>query len=281
MTHPVFRIRRSCSSAFLLMVLGLVPVGFADSRQSPTDSRQAMDMAQRWVDAKFLGEVDRGPAPSHLLAYFSSGTLGGNDVQGRPFRIASQKFTRGLYFPSDGKVHVVLDGPARSFAAVVGIDSNDLGYYSNVGRGAAVASIEVEGKTLFKTQPLREGMAGVPVKVDLNGASEFDLKVEDGGGGVVLRVNFDRTDWADASVTMANGKVVGLADLPLGPLPGPIAAAAPFSFRYADRPSDYLLKTWDLDRATRQLDENRTSTYADLHRPADGTSCARRCHCLS
>ena len=41
-------------------------------------------------------------------------------------------------------------------------------------------------------------MPGVPVKVDLNGASEFDLKVENGGGGVIFRINFDRTDWADA-----------------------------------------------------------------------------------
>jgi hypothetical protein len=140
----------------------------------------------------------------------------------------------------------------------VGIDSNDLGYYSNVGRGAAVASVEVAGKTLFKTQPLHEGMAGVPIHVDLNGASGFDLKVEDGGGGVVLRTNFDSTDWADARVTMADGTVVGLGDLPLGPLPGAISIEAPFSFRYADWPSSYLLKTWDLTRATRQLDENRT-----------------------
>ena len=101
-------------------------------------------------------------------------------------------------------------------------------------------------------------MAAVTVKADLNNASEFDLKVEDGGGGVVYRTNFDRIDWADARVTMADGKTVWLGDLPVRPLLDPVTTELPFSFRYGDRPSSYLLKTWDLNRTTRQLDENRT-----------------------
>src|ERR1019366_9406367 len=104
-----------------------------------------------------------------------------NDIEGRRFRIVNQEYSRGLHFPSDGKVRVMLSGPARSFDAVVGVDSNDTDYYSRVGRGAVVASVDAAGKTLFRTQVLREGMTAVPVKVDLNNATEFDLKVEDGG----------------------------------------------------------------------------------------------------
>jgi len=54
----------------------------------------------------------------------------------------------------------------------------------------------------------------VPVKVDLGNATEFDLKVEDGGGGVIFRNTFDQADWADARVTLADGKTVWLGDLP-------------------------------------------------------------------
>ena len=131
MILPTTRIRRN--SFALVFIFVFIPAASADSRQ-------AMDSANRWVAAKFLGEADHTPQPSHLLPHFPSESLGRNRVKGRALQIANQKFKGGLFFPSDGKVHVVLNGPAKSFEAVVGIDSNDVGYYSNVGRGAAVAS---------------------------------------------------------------------------------------------------------------------------------------------
>jgi alpha-galactosidase len=109
-------------------------------------------------------------------------------------------------------------------------------------------------------------LAGVPVKVDLGNATEFDLKVEDGGGGVIFRNTFDQADWADARVTLADGKTVWLGDLPTGPLRDPITTEAPFSFRYGGQPSPYLLKTWELARGSTRLDDNRTEhtlTYTD------------------
>jgi alpha-galactosidase len=227
---------------------------------------EAMATAHRWAAAKFLGEVTPNPAESYLLVYSHSGPVTKNGVQGHHFRIVDQDYSRGLHFSSDGKVRVVLAGPAKSFEAIVGVDSNDIGYYSNVGRGAVVASVDVGGKTPFRSEVLHEGMVGVPVKVDLDNATEFDLKVEDGGGGVVFGNHFDQADWADARVTLADGKTVWLGDLPAGPLRAPYAAEVPFSFRYGDRPSSYLLKMWELNRSSRRLDDNRTEhtlTYTD------------------
>ena len=83
-----------------------------------------------------------------------------NGVQGHHFRIVDQEYSRGLHFSSDGKVRVVLAGPAKSFEAVVGVDSNDLGYYSNVGRGAVVASVDVAGKTPFRSRSSARGHGG-------------------------------------------------------------------------------------------------------------------------
>jgi alpha-galactosidase len=169
-----------------------------------------------------------------------------------------------------GKVKVVLPGPARSFEAVAGVDSRDSGYYSNFGRGAVVASVEVNGKEPFRSAVMREGMPGVPVKVDLDNAREFILKVEDGGGGNVFGNDFNQADWAEARVVLADGRTVWLGDLPTGPLRAPYSAEVPFSFRYGDRPSSVLLKTWELERSSRRVDENKiehTLTYTD---PATG-----------
>jgi alpha-galactosidase len=232
------------------------------SAQSP----DAMATAHRWVSAKFLGEVAPTPTQNYLLVYSPSGQVDKNGILGHHFRIAEQNFARGLHFPSDGKVRVVLSAPAKSFTAIVGVDSNDLRYYSNVGRGAVVASVDVAGKTAFRSQVLHEGMTGVPVKVDLNNATEFDLKIEDGGGGVVFGNRFDQADWADARVTLADGSTAWLGDMPDGPLRAPFTADVPFSFRYHDRPSSYLLKTWESARSSRRLDDNRTEhtlTYTD------------------
>jgi len=105
-----------------------------------------------------------------LLVYSRSGQVTKNEVEGHHFRILNQEYSRGLHFPSEGKVRVVLASPARRFEGVVGVDSNDIGYYSNVGRGAVVATVDVAGKPAFRSQVMHEGMAGVPVKVDLGNA---------------------------------------------------------------------------------------------------------------
>jgi len=243
---------------FAAVFLAMVPWCSAQSADS-------MATAHRWVNAKFLGEVAPNPAQSYLLVY-TSGPVTKNEVEGHHFRIVDQEYSRGLHFSSDGKVRVELAAPARSFEAVVGVDSNDIGYYSNVGRGAVVASVDVAGKAPFRNEILHEGMAGVPVKVDLANATEFDLKVEDGGRGVVFGNSFDQADWADARVTLADGKVVWLGDLPTGPLRVPYTTDLPFSFRYGDQPSSYLLKMWELTRSSTRLGDgmtNHTLTYTD------------------
>jgi alpha-galactosidase len=231
------------------------------SAQSP----EAMATARRWFGAKFLGEIAPNPPQSYLL-FYTQGPVSKNEVEGHHFRIVNQDYSRGLHFSSDGSVRIVLAAPARTLEAVVGVDSNDIGYYSNVGRGAVVASVNVGGKTPFRSEVLHEGMAGVPVKVDLGNATEFDLKVEDGGGGVIFGNHFDQADWAEARVTLADGKTLWLGELPTGPLRPPFTPEVPFSFRYGGRPSSYLLKTCEFDRTSRRLDENRiehTLTYTD------------------
>ena len=48
-------------------------------------------------------------------------------------------------------------------------------------------------------------------RVELAGAREFELLVDDGGDGIAC----DQADWAEAKVTLKDGSDLWLSDLPL------------------------------------------------------------------
>jgi len=223
--------------------------------------------ACRWARAKLLGQPDSTPAVPHLMVYTRTGALARHRIADRAFRIASQEFPDGLAMMSPGEVLVRLPSPGARFQAIAGIDSNDLGYYSHAGRGSVIASVAVSGREPFRSPVLREGMPGIPVSVDLAGATEFSLKLAAvGERSKTYQAEWDQIDWANAQVTLADGATLRLADLPAGPLSPAYSADLPFSFRYGVRPSAELLKTWPVRRESRLLDAHRTefvSTYTD------------------
>ena len=137
----------------------------------------AMEEARQFVRSKFLGEPDTRPARSHMMAYLKRGQIQKNRIGGRLLRIKEREFDRGIVMPSPGEVLVSLPGAGATFEAFVGVDSNDLGYYSNQGRGMVEASVEVGGREAFRTPMMREGLPAIPVKVDLGGTREFRLKL--------------------------------------------------------------------------------------------------------
>jgi alpha-galactosidase len=223
------------------------------------------DEARRWVGAKFLGQSPTAAEQACLLGYIKIGGIDRNAVDGKALRIGGRQFPGGIHF-SVGKVVVHLPRPAQSLDAVVGADSNrdDVGFRA---RGSFVLSVEAHGSELYHSEVMHEGMAGVPIHVTLDGAKEFALELKpvgarnpwDGAG-------WDQADWADARVTLADGSTLALANLPTGPEPAPYTVGPPFAFRYGDRPSSELLKTWEFHRSERPLDSNRTEyvlTYRD------------------
>jgi alpha-galactosidase len=170
-----------------------------------------------------------------------------------------------LHFTA-GRVAVHLPSAAQSLSAVIGADSNgdDRGYRE---RGSFVLSVEANGTDLYHSDILREGMAGVPINVNLAGAKDFTLELKPAGKKNPWdSPTWDQADWAEARVTLADGSTLWLSDLPIGPPRDPYAVGPPFAFRYGNRPSSELLKTWELQRSERRLDANRTEqvlTYRD------------------
>ena len=229
--------------------------------------------ARRWVDAKFLGITDPNPQPAQILVSLKSGTLRRNRIQERRFLIAGKSFERGVAMSSPGEVVVRLAGPAERFNAVVGVDSNDIGYYSNGGRGSVVASVEVNGQEAYRSPVLHEGLAAIPIDVDLKGAREFTLKLTAVGERKHTdQAEWDQADWADARVALAGGEKLWLADLPQGSLGGPYSTEAPFSFRFDGKDSTEFLKHWRQERGSRKLDATRTEHVVTYTDPQSGLS---------
>ena len=133
-----------------------------------------------------------------------------------PLKIVDQVYERGIYCPSTGQVTVHLPGPGKRFRAFFGIDSNRVeSFYSNAGRGNVVGIVRVKDKELFRSPVMREGLEGVAVDIDLHGATALTLCMEDAGGGVVERVDFNQSDWANARVELEDGQIIWLGDLPI------------------------------------------------------------------
>ena len=232
--------------------------------------QDGMEEAARFAAAKFDGVAAPRPARAHMTVRLTSGAIERNRRKGVVMRIGGRPYDGGIVMPSPGEIVVHLAAPGRMFEAVVGVDSNDLGYYSNGGRGSVVLTVEANGRELFRSPVLKEGMAGVPVRVGLAGASEFALRLaHEGGRGPTYQSEWDMLDLADARVELESG-ALRLADVSLGPPERDWSTEAPFSFVYDGRPSATLLKEWTLKRGRRSLDGHRTEHTASWTDPATG-----------
>jgi len=215
-----------------------------------------MAECRRWVAAKFEGIQLAEQPRSGLVVLANHGPVQMNARANQPLQIAGKEYRRGLYCHAVSKVIVRLSGPGKTFTSVVGIDSR-------AGGGSIVFSVSVAGKEAFRSQVIHVTDAGVPVNVDLNGATEFTLEVGDNGDGI----SCDQADWADAKVTLADGGEIWLGDMPLSDAVRPPPTTEPaFSFKYDGKPSTEFLKTWDVKRTAKKLDDQRTertSIYTD------------------
>ena len=157
--------------------------------------------AAAWAAAKFKAVTDATKPGPGLYVLANNDPVQLNARGGKPMRVADKTYTRGLYCHATSKVIVRLPGEGAEFTAVAGVDSND---QTSGGRGSVRFSVQAEGREQFKSPVLREGMAGVPVRVELSGAVEFILGVDDGGDGI----SCDQADWAEALVKLKDGREI-------------------------------------------------------------------------
>jgi alpha-galactosidase len=241
--------------------LASLPLLLSTRVEGGSASSDELLLRRDWTVARFEGRQPPPRTNPALVVLANHGPVQKNARGDKPLRIVERDYTRGLYCHAPSKISVRLPGPGERFAATVGVDSND---QTSGGRGSVDFSVHVRGAEKFRSGVMREGMAGKAVTVDLGGASEFILHVDETPDGIAC----DQADWADAKVTLKNGREVWLADLPLDESPGAdaVSTALPFSFSYDGLASTDLLKGWNLSRSMRMMDSNRTErtlTFTD------------------
>lgn len=220
--------------------------------------------AHAWAAAKFEVVPPLRTAEPALVVLANNDPVQKNSRSGKPMRLVAQEYTRGLFCHAFSKIIVRLPSPGASFSAIVGVDSNE---QTSGGRGSVDFSVNVGGAEKFRSGVMCEGMAGKAVKVELGGANEFILQVNETPDGI----SCDQADWADAKVTLADGRELWLADLPLREGERtPYSTELPFSFVYDGKPSAELLKAWKHERRSRKLDEQRTERVSVWTDPATG-----------
>ena len=224
----------------------------------PSDDE--MNLAKRWVQTKFEGKKSAEGKECGLIVFANHDPVQQNSRNGAPLKIGDKEYTRGLYCHANSKIIVKLPSAGKSFAAVAGVDAA-------APPGTVIFSVGVNGKEAFRSPLMHGNDPGIPVNVDLGSATEFTLEINDGGDGI----SWDQSDWADAKVTLADGRELWLGDLPfLGSWGSQDSGGAYFSFNYDGKPSSEFLSSWKVKRSAKKLDRNRTQhiiTYTD---PATG-----------
>ncbi|HEX4167829.1 MAG TPA: alpha-galactosidase [Bryobacteraceae bacterium] len=246
--------------------LALMLIGLSCFAKEP-DQNAEIAAVHRWAEAKFGGRSESLPPEANILLQLKPNAFARKNIQGHPFLIAGRTFADGVAMRSKGEIQVQVPAGASRFRAVVGVDSNDVGYYSNAGRGSVVASVMAGGTELYRSPVLHEGLAGIPLDLDLQGARQFSIRLEAVGvRPPTYQTEWDQADWADAVLILTDGRLQPLSQLPIGPLPQADSTDAPFSFEFAGKPSSALLPSWKAARVQRRLDKQRTeytSTYTD------------------
>lgn len=115
---------------------------------------------------------------------------GNASVRGKGLKMDGVSYDRGIGSHAPGCFYIHLDGQARYFHALIGIDDRTFG------RGSAEVRIYDDKALRLKTEVLRGGGKVVEADLDITGAEHLAIVMADGGDGQT----FDHVDFANAFI---------------------------------------------------------------------------------
>ena len=222
-------------------------------------SANEMATASKWVESRFSGKKNVVERPCGLVVLANHDPVQRNTRNGAPLKIADKEYTRGLYCHAHSKIVVKLPSPGKKYTAIAGVDAA-------APPGTVVFSVSVGDKEKFNSGLVRGGQPGKPVDVSLNGAYEFVIEVNDGGDGIA----WDQSDWADAKVTLEDGRELWLGDMSFLSAWDVSGSGPFFSFNYDGKPSSEFISSWELSTKKHKIDKNRISRVLTYRDPATG-----------
>jgi len=207
----------------------------------------------RWVAAKFDGRpaaraTAMGPGCADQLRRVMP-----QFTDGRQLVIGKSEYARGYSATLQQVGRAACPLRARTFSAVVGVDSNS---QTRGGRGSDVFSSLSGGKRRSARPVMREGTLAERVSLDLAGATEFLLEVSDAGDGIAC----DQAGLGGCEDRIGRRRILWLVICRLlrGRCLRRRPRICPSRSSYDGRPSAALLPEWRLDRQVRKLDDRRT-----------------------
>ena len=182
-----------------------------------------------------------------------------------PMVIGSRRFERGLGTHSISHIRVPVPEPMARFSAWIGVDNN---WSTKGGRGSVVFRVSADGREVFRSKVMRGEEEPRHIDLEVGGAKELDLYVDDAGDGP----NCDHADWAEAKITLKDGTAVWLDRLVNLPGTRRPPSRYPFSFLYDGQHSNEFLPQWTQQEQLEKLDSSRTRIVHTWNDPQTGLS---------
>lgn len=153
---------------FKLFIISLLITGFCFKAQTVV-----------WLDQLDLGVSTQGHGKPGI----------NTSVDGKPLTIAGEIFKRGFGTHAESSLLIKLDGKAKNFTALVGLDDE-------IKDQTPAVEFEILGdnKKLWSSGIIHLGDKAKPVSVSLEGINQLELVVTDGGNGPY----YDHADWVNA-----------------------------------------------------------------------------------
>ena len=126
-----------------------------------------------------------------LMSVGNGKPLANRSLGGGPLQIAGTQFSSGIASHAASDFFISLDGNARSFRAVCGIDDDSLSTNASVR-----FHVSADGKLMWSSPVMKAGMPGVVLDLPLQGVRLLRLQIDDGGDGI----SSDHADWAGATI---------------------------------------------------------------------------------
>jgi alpha-galactosidase len=222
---------------------------------------------QQWVERVF-GAAPTGTNVAYLKLLFedvADGITRGRSWRGTPYQLGDKTYSHGLAFNATKHLLVHLGRPADRFSAEVGLENNDdTRRGAALGHGSVTFHVVVGNKEVFASPVRRLKDGPLPIEVPLHGADQFEIRVKDAGDGR----GWDQALWAEAVVTLRDGTMLRLQDLPWAESLG--ANPYGFSFVYQGQPSGSLVGSWVRQVSDQVLDAQRTRREVRMQDPTTG-----------
>ena len=155
-----------------------------------------------------------------------------------PLTIGEKEFARGVGTHANGRFVLRLEEPFTALRAEVGVDHN----YDTAGGtgGTVVFQVLVDGQERARTDVCRCGDPPRALDVDVSGARQVEILVEDAGDGI----SYDQADLAEIQLVREDGSVFHLEDAltsALARTPFLPEEGFPSRFTYGDKEAGELL----------------------------------------